>query len=114
MGKFSCNVCLKSRDQRQNIDADFYVVDGNNPSLLGKNTAVELGVLKLGINVILENVNDEYKDLFQGVGKLKNFKLKLHIDSGVEPVAQQMYRIPFTLRDKVDKKLQELESQRYY
>jgi hypothetical protein len=79
--------------------------------LLGKNTAVDLGVLKLGINVILENVNDEYKDLFQGVGKLKNFKLKLHIDSGVEPVAQQMYRIPFILRDKVDKKLQELESQ---
>jgi hypothetical protein len=111
MGKFSCNVCLKSRDQRQNSDADFYVVDGNNPSLLGKNTAVELGVLKLGINVILENINDEYKDLFQGVGKLENFKLKLHIDSGVEPVAQQMYRIPFTLRDKVDKKLQELESQ---
>ena len=29
----------------------------------------------------------------------------------MEPVAQQMYRIPFTLRDKVDKKLQELESQ---
>ena len=114
MGKFSCNVCLKSRDQRQNSDADFYVVDGNNPSLLGKNTAVDLGVLKLGINVILENVNDEYKDLFQGVGKLKNFKLKLHIDSGVEPVAQQLYIIPFTLRDKVDKKLQELESQRYY
>jgi hypothetical protein len=38
---------LKSRDQRQNIDADFYVVDGNNPSFLGKNTAVELGVLNV-------------------------------------------------------------------
>ena len=36
--------------------------------------------------------------VFQGVGKLKEFKLKVHIDSEVEPIAQQMYRIPFTLR----------------
>ncbi|CAG2188167.1 unnamed protein product [Mytilus edulis] len=36
---------------------------------------------------------------------------QLHINSKVEPVAQRMYRIPFTLRRKVDKKLDELESQ---
>ena len=49
-----------------------------------------------------------YSALFNGVGLLKGCELKLHIDDSVKPVAQHVRRIPFGLREKVDKKLDEL------
>lgn len=99
------------KSQSESVQAEFYVVKGNSVSLLGKTAAIQLGVLKLGIYSINEDIRGKYSDCFKGVGKLKDFKLKLHINSKVEPVAQRMYRIPFTLREKVEKKLDELESQ---
>jgi len=42
--------------------------------------------------------------VFTGVGKLKDFELKLHVD----PVAQKLRRVPFALRDKVKAKIDEL------
>ena len=44
---------------------------------------------------------------FSGVGKLKNFQLKLHVNKDVKPVAQPVRRLLFGLRDKVDRKLDE-------
>lgn len=52
----------------------------------------------------------EYKDCFKGLGKLTDYNLKLHIDSEVTPVAQKMYTIPLSLREKVSDKLDELNS----
>ncbi|XP_064635764.1 uncharacterized protein K02A2.6-like [Lineus longissimus] len=49
-----------------------------------------------------------YPQVFTGLGKLKNYKLKLHIDQNVKPVAQHR-RIPFNRRAKVCDKLAELE-----
>ena len=49
-----------------------------------------------------------FADVFSGVGKLKNFQLKLYVNKDVKPVAQPVTRLPFGLRDKVDKKLDEL------
>ena len=46
--------------------------------------------------------------MFTGVGLLKGYELKLHIDESVKPVAQPVRRIPFGLREKVDKKLDQL------
>ena len=59
-----------------------------------------------------EGIREEYADILSGVGKLKNYQLKLHINKDVKPVAQQARRLPFGLRDKVDQKLDELL--RYY
>ena len=111
VGKFSCEVYIQNQSKMKSAQAEFYVVRGNGVSLLGKATAIELGVLKLGIYSVNEDIKGKYCDIFKGVGKLENFKLKLHINSDVEPVAQRMYRIPFTLREKVERKLDELESQ---
>lgn len=41
---------------------------------------------------------NEYSDLFQGIGKLKDFQVKLHIGDTVQPVTQPNRRIPFYLR----------------
>ena len=43
-----------------------------------------------------------------GVEKLKSFQLEIPIDPEVKPVIQPLRRIPFNLRDKVEKKLNEL------
>ena len=44
-------------------------------SLLGKTTATELGVVKVGINVAMvtskaDNLKQQYQEVFEGVGKL--------------------------------------------
>ncbi|CAB4036465.1 Transposon Tf2-9 poly [Paramuricea clavata] len=52
----------------------------------------------------------EYAHLFNGIGTLKNFEVKLHIDDTVPPVAQTPRRIPFHMRQKVSDARDTLES----
>ena len=54
------------------------------------------------------DIRDKYKELFTGVGLLKGYELKLNVDTSVKPVAQPVRRIPFGVREKVEKKLDEL------
>ena len=108
IGKFSTVVSLKG--PHQEIEADFYVINGEGPALLGKQTAMDLGVLKIEINAVQDDKLKKYAECFNGIGKLSDYELKLHIDDSVEPVAQRMYRIPFSLQERVTKKLDELES----
>ena len=42
------------------------------------------------------------------VGKLKGYKLKLHVDPDVTPVAQKPRRVPFALREKATSKVEDL------
>ena len=49
----------------------------------------------------------KYPKVFQGVGKLKDFNLHLHVDQNVPPVAQKLRRVPFALREKVSAKIDE-------
>ena len=51
----------------------------------------------------------EFSELFNGVGKLKDTTIKLHIDENVPSVAQPARRIPFHIRKALDKALDELE-----
>ena len=46
---------------------------------------------------------EQYADVFEGVGHLKEFEQKLHIDASVPPVAQHYHRIPFNLRPPLEK-----------
>ena len=54
-------------------------------SLLGKTTATELGVLKVGINIAVvitkaKKLKQQYQDVFEGAGKWKNKQMSLDID----------------------------------
>ena len=51
----------------------------------------------------------KYLTVFEGIGKLKEFQVKLHIDDSVPPVTQRYRRIPFHQRQKVTSALIELE-----
>ena len=113
------NVC-DSDNSLQGVK--FYVIEEKGQPLLGKVTAIQLGVLHIGESGnpepgIVQQITDtrdklmaKYPECFEGLGKLKDFQLKIAIDDTVKPVVQPLRRIPYHLRDKVEQKLLELES----
>lgn len=87
--------------------------DRNFENLLGYETALAMGVLKIinsvnTVPTVVDKLAGTYDSLFHGIGKMKDVKVKLHIDKTVEPVAQKHRRIPFHLRQKVDQELSRL------
>ena len=99
----------------QSVETEVYVV--NKPkagNLMSRRTAVSLGLLTSHVSAVQDcdgvgDILEEYSDRFQGLGKLKDFQVHLHVDPQAKPVAQSHRRIPFSLRDKVEQKIKELE-----
>ena len=98
-----------------------FIVVKRGRCLVGYSTATELGILHVGpvpksraasCNTVgcpfVESLKAKFPGVFSGVGRLKNYQLKLHIDPQVIPVVQKMRRIPFSLKDKVTAKVNEL------
>ena len=78
-GTFTCTVQVGSREKK----ATFVVIHGNGVALLGNDTAIALGVLKIGVGVAsvlnqAESLQIQYPEVFCGVGKLKNFNRAAH------------------------------------
>ena len=88
-----------------------FVVKGKGGALLGKSAAEKLRVgppvnehataasMSDTSTLISENP-EKHAQVFTGVGKLKNFKLKLHINPDVTPVQQAIRRIQYHTRKK--------------
>lgn len=94
------------------------MVEESGKALLGKETATKLGILNICIptqcvnSVSIEfdenTLITKYADVFQGIGKLKSFQLHVPIDESVEPVIQPVRRVPYHLREKLEKRLSDL------
>ena len=103
--------------EEKSVQSAIHVLQGNHGSLLSYKTASNLGLIDVKINHVQDHscVNDElvrqHPKLFQGIGKLKDAGVKLHIDEAVTPVAQPVRRIPFHIRKKVSDELDNLERQ---
>ena len=94
------------------ITAEFIVICKVGRPILGRKTATELQVIRLGLKVnyvSTQDVVDKNQACFEGVGKLNAYQLKFHVDSEVKPVAQHTGKVPFRRREKVKQTLQELE-----
>ena len=93
------------------VEDKLYVVQGSGGSLLSWKTSQELGLLKAVHNVnddsspTTEKLIEEYDELFHGLGKLKGYQIKLHIDESVPPVAQPHRRVPFHVRQQLEEQL---------
>jgi hypothetical protein len=110
MGTFKCGVTVKGHSTSQ--EEEFTVVKEKGCNLLGKDTGIRLGILKLGINQMTSGNIDwesEFPTVFNGLGKLKDYQLEIAIDDKVEPIAQKARRVPFGLREKLEEKINELE-----
>jgi hypothetical protein len=115
-----CNItCQVRKTARQKI-VRFIIVPKNVPTLIGRHDSVELKILQLGEDLVysvksenhkvMSDIKLKFPSVFTGLGKLKNYQLRLHIDDSVPPFAQPVRRIPFSRREKVLEKLKMLES----
>lgn len=114
-GKCCLNVCEPKSGN--SVVVEFFITQGKAATLLGRASSELLGVLRVGIpvNSCFDQpdkkaaLRAQFPDVFKGLGKLKEYKLKLHIDESIIPVAQPVRRIPFSRRAKVEEKLAQLE-----
>ena len=106
LGKFEASVNLAGKD----VTAEFIVISNEGRPMIGRKTAMELDVLRLGpqVNAVsTPDLVDKYKACFEGVGKLTDYQVKIHVNKEVNPVAQHPRRVPFSLREKVESKVHE-------
>ena len=108
-GKYSSTIETKNKV----IPVTLHVVKKNNQSILSYDSAVELGIVpeisSVSEKPYTEEITQKYPKVFDGLGKLKGRKVKLHVDENVTPTAQQHRRIPFHIREQVEKELDRLE-----
>ena len=82
--------------------------------MLGYSASILLDLIKFAeegpgkINSI--EIEEDFKDRFEGIGKMNNTSIKLHIDSSVKPIVQKARRIPFHIRSQVETELDRLEN----
>ena len=117
-----------SGEDRTPVTAKLYVTEGSSGSLIGQNTATEIGLSRIGPEPSLVNKVNKLKvdndklsalpksvqqilsntaEVFDGIGKLKDFEVK--VDPSVTPVSQRLRRLPYHARKKVEDKLDKLE-----
>uniref|UniRef100_A0ABD2W3B8 RNA-directed DNA polymerase n=1 Tax=Trichogramma kaykai TaxID=54128 RepID=A0ABD2W3B8_9HYME len=96
--KFVSTIGLSERASE--IITTFYVVKHGDISILGKVSAKQLGVLKLGMSVFAVNKVTPFT-------KIKNVLVKLSIDPYVKPVQQPVRRVPVAVEKQVEAKLNE-------
>ena len=123
--------CLAESNSRFAQD-EFFVVSTKANNLIGGNLALRLNLVNINVHQIGHNTTTytscenefksrlfkiplrlhkdikQFEHVFTGTGKLRNEKVKLHIDETVKPVAQKASRIPFHLRSQVDVELDRL------
>ena len=102
---------LYYRNRHKICTSRFYIIPGTLATLLSYETAINLGVIP-AIRSISEGryslVYEQYKDFFNGLEKLKDRQIKFHFDENVIPIAQAQRHIPFHVRDRVEKELENL------
>lgn len=69
--------------------------------MLGEDTAIKLGVLKLGIGI-------NHVEKLKPFNKIAGIKVRLSIDTSIKPVQQPLRRVPVAVEDKVEAKLNEI------
>lgn len=110
------------------ISSTWYIINkkGTEPLLSGS-TAEKLGIITFtpqksaSINEIKINTDStnptklhylqHYSQAFNGIGTLKNYEVKLHIDSTVKPVAEHPRTIPYHLQHIFNMELESMERQ---
>lgn len=97
---FDAPICVGNRNE---IMSSFYVIKNGNQSLLGRETALSLNVLKLGLDVNHIHEREQQRPF----PKVHGIKVTLSIDHTVKPVQQPVRRVPVALEGKVSNKIDE-------
>ena len=92
-------------------EIEFQVIEQNATTILGSETCQRIGLIRRMYSVeksveSMDNsdIQNEYSDLFHGIGRLPG-EHKIHIDHNITPVVHPPRRLPITMRDKVKDEL---------
>ena len=121
LGEVSLNVCKEDKQQHQ---LKFQVVEGDSKPLLSAEMCETLGLLKINhystalVNTMeetkapltKEKILADFKDLFEGLGHIG--KANFTVDPEVAPVQHAPRRIAVTLHNEVKAKLEDLEKKK--
>ena len=100
VGQITTNIVFEDRS----VQSTLHVLQGDHGSLLSYKTACDLGLIDVKVRQVSDHPRLcdklilQYPNLFNGIGKLTNDEVTLHIDENVYPVAQPARRIPFHMR----------------
>ncbi|XP_047028878.1 uncharacterized protein LOC124636780 [Helicoverpa zea] len=103
MGSFEADISVGSHNS---IKCTVYVIRNGTRDLLGKETAIQLGILKIGLQI---NAVSNDVPLEKAFPKFKGVTVQIPIDQKVKPVIQPYRRVPIPLEEKVARKLKELK-----
>lgn len=96
VGSFETVIKVNSREDLTHV----FVIANGSRNLLGKKSAINLGVLKLGIEV------NQIKNV--PFPKFKDVLVQIPIDDSQKPVSQPYRRIPIPIEEKIEIKIKEL------
>ena len=85
--------------------------DGKNPRMILVSNAISKEVKKSEDASHVEELLEEYKDRFEGIGKLIDIQVDLNVDPKFKPVAQPPRRQSFSVQEKTEKEIQHLLDQ---
>ena len=100
----------------QTVTLPLIVTVGNGPSLLGGDWHSVLwldwrAIFSVCPASTLQHVLEEHSEVFrEGLRELRNVKAKIYIDKDTQPVFHKSRQVPFTVRNKVEDKLDRLQA----
>ncbi|CAN8017858.1 unnamed protein product [Ixodes persulcatus] len=102
----------KMKARKNTTHTSVYVIKGHHASLLSYQTATSLGLIHMLNSIEEMSQVDPVKEFpihLAGLGKLKNFQVKLQIKKDAKQVARPHRRIPFKMQKGVEDGLKRLE-----
>ena len=71
-------------------------------------TLTPVNMIELEDKQGIQNVLTSYPHTFQGIGKLRDYQVKLHMDHNLKPFAKPPRHIPYNLKSRVDESLTDM------
>ncbi|KAK2724822.1 hypothetical protein QYM36_001333 [Artemia franciscana] len=99
-----------SHKQHPKGSQKFYVVDSASTPIEEDRSSIDLNLIKLVLNINSEQTSivDEFKSVFEGIGRLEG-KCNIHLKVGSVPTVQSAKRVRESLKDKLQKELSRME-----
>ena len=109
------------------IPVEWHIIDNPCEPVLAGRIAEELGIIKFDakptvfqpVQMIhstdnketLQNILQQFPQNFEGLGKLKNHQVKLHVDTSIKPVTTPARPVPYHLKERVAKEIEKMIKQ---
>ena len=90
--------------------AEFLVVEQNLPNILGLPSCLDLGLIQRVYATEQENIEDKYKEVFNGLGDISGIQHRIKLNKEVEPVVHPPRKVPVALRKSLQEELQRMEA----